>query len=250
MTLFRSEIAMNFRFKRLSLFVAIFVVCVSTAMAASTCPSATTYASYDPNPPGTGPSITCVTDNLQFSLFGFTSSALGGAVTPTPGSVAVTVEDPAVNPLLDGAGFSYNPGMSVSAGQEQDVAISFEVTALSGSITDLFIHFNGSVSSPTGGASTNYSETYCTSLDTNCNTFQVSDPPANLSQLITIPATTTLFITKDFTVSGGTNGSAGISQVVNEFSTSTVPEPREIGLLGLAMIGLVLAHRRIKASVN
>jgi hypothetical protein len=242
--------AMNFSFTRLSLFLAICLVCVSTAMAATTCPS-TTYADYNPAPPGPGPSITCATDNLQFSQFGFTSTSSGGAVKPTPGGIGVTVEDPAVTPGLDGPGFDFNPGFSVTSNQTQDAKISFQVTALNGTtINDLFIFFNGSISNPPGGASTNYSETYCTgSFTTGCNTFQVNNPPPNLSQLITIPNATTLYITKDFTASGGTNGSASISSVINEFS-SPVPEPREIGLLILAMVGLVFAHRRIKASVN
>lgn len=236
---------------RLSLFLAICLVFVSTAMASTTCPTGTSFASYNPNPPGSVASITCVTDNLQFSQFGFTSTSSGGVITPTPSSISVTVEDPAVTSGLDGPGFNFNPGFSVGPGQTEDAAISFEVTALNGtSINDLFIFFNGSVSNPPGGANTHYSETYCTGgFNTGCNVFAVNDPPANLSQLITIPNTTTLYITKDFTVTGGTNGSAGISSVVNEFS-SPVPEPREIGLLLFAMVGLVLAHRKIKAAVN
>ncbi len=246
---------MNLSFTRLSLFLAISLVCVSTAMASTTCPTqppaSVTYASYNPGPADVGTSsITCVTDNLQFSLFGFSSAANGGAVTPTPGGTGVVVEDPAVTPGIDGAGFNFDPGLSVGPNETQDEFITFEVTALNGaSINDLFIAFNGSISNPPGGANTVYSEKYCTGgFDTGCNIFQVNDPPSNLAQTITIPDTTTLYITKDFSVSGGTNGSAGISEIVNEFST--VPEPSEVGLLGLAMIGLVFAHRRIKASVN
>jgi len=242
---------MKFNLTRLSLFLAICLVFVSTAMASTTCPS-TNYGDYNPAPPGSGPSITCTTDNLQFSQFGFTSTSGGGAIKPTPSSIGVTVEDPAVTPGLDGPGFDFNPGFAVGPGGSQDGKISFQVTALNGtSINDLFIFFNGSVSNPPGGASAVYSETYCTiSFTQGCNIFQVQNPPPNLSQTIWLtPGVTSLYITKDFSVSGGTNGSAGISTVVNEFS-SPVPEPREIGLLIFAMVGLVLAHRKIKAAVN
>jgi hypothetical protein len=195
-------------------------------------------------------SISCATDSLGFSLFGFFGSASGGAVSPSPSSIGVTVVDPATNPTADGAGFQFNPNFSVGPLGSQDADISFKVTAAAGTyINDLFIGFNGSVSNPANGASATYSETYCTGgWNTGCNTFQVNDPPPNLTQLISIPNATTLYITKDFGVTGGSNGSAGISLVTNEFSTSTVPEPREIGLLILAMVGLVFAQRRIKAS--
>ncbi len=245
---------MNFSFTRFSLFLAICLVFVSTAMAATTCPSqppsTVNYSAYNPGPVDNGAgSINCATDNLSFSLFGFFGSSNGGAIAPTPSSIGVTVVDPTTTPGADGPGFNFNPGLSVGPGGAQDAEISFKVTAAAGSyINDLFIGFNGAVSNPANGASSSYSEEYCTGgWNTNCNIFQVNDPPPNLTQLITIPNATTLYITKDFGVSGG-NGSASISLVTNEFST--IPEPREIGLLILAMVGLVFAHRRIKASVN
>jgi hypothetical protein len=235
---------MNLGFNRLVFVLAICLVCASTAMAATTCPS-TTYADYNPNPPGPGSSITCVTENLQFSQFGFTSSAQGGALTPTPASIGVTVLDPGA----DGPGFDFNPGFSVGPGQKQDAVIKFEVTGLNGTlINDLFIGFNGSFS---GTGSTTYSETYCTTgFGTGtCGNFQVNNPPTALNQTITFAGVSHLYITKDFAASGGTNGSASISDVVNEFS-SPVPEPRQVGLMVLGMIGLVFAHRRFKTSVS
>ncbi len=244
---------MNFSFTRLSLFLVICLVCVSTAMASSTCPSqppsSVNYGdNYHPGPvdtPNGPPAITCVTENLQFSQFGFSS---GGTAPVNANEIGVTVVD---NQLPGpGSGFNFTPAFSDGPGSSTDAKISFLVTALNGTtIDDLFIHFNGSVSNPANGASTSYSETYCTtSFSTGCNVFQVNNPPSQLDQHIYIPNATQLWITKDFTARGG-NGSASISTIENTFS-SPVPEPREIGLLILAMVGLVFAHRRFKTSVN
>src|SRR5229473_3553733 len=177
----------------------------SAAMATTTCPNGT-YNLYQPSPPGVGPSITCATNNLGFSQFGFTSSA-SGALLPTPASLGVTVIDSPGN-----HGFNFNPGFTEGPGQSQDVALSFEVSALNGAtITDLSIFFNGAIF---GTGSTSFSETYCTtSFTMGCSVFQVNNPPPNLFKDISIAPTTTLFITKDFVASGGVLGSASISKV-------------------------------------
>ena len=222
---------------RLSLCLAICVVCVSTAMASTTCPTPSNWGVYLTT-------ASCAIDNLTFSQFGFNS---GGSLAPTAATIGVVVQDPAVTPGLDGPGFNFDPAFNVSAGQTADAALTFKVTAAAGSsINDLLIFFNGAF---TGNGSTSFSETYCTgSFTSGCQNFEVSNPGAGLSDLISIPNATTLYITKDFGVSGN-NGSASISAVTNEFS-SPVPEPGQIGLLILAMVGIVFASRRIKASAN
>ena len=221
---------------RLSLFLAICLVCVSTAMASPACPSPSNWGAYLTT-------TSCAIDNLTFSQFGFNS---GGTLAPTAASIGVVVQDPAVTPGLDGPGFNFDPAFNVASGQTADAALTFKVTAAAG-INDLLIFFNGAF---TGSGSTMFSETYCTgSFTSGCHDFEVSSPGPGLSDLISIPSATTLYITKDFGVSGGPNGSASISSVTNEFS-SPVPEPGQIGLLILAMVGIVFASRRIKASAN
>jgi hypothetical protein len=206
----------------------------SMAMAGTTCP-ATNWGAYYPTPPGIA---SCAINNLIFSNFGFAETSSGGATVPTPTSVGVSVIQTPGN-----EGFSFDPGFTVGANQTQDVTLTFVVTAAPGTtISDLYINFDGSYS---GTGSTRFSEEYCTGVGTGCNVFSVSNPNGDLSEEISIAPTTTLYITKDFGVNGGTDGSAGISQVINQFSnTSSVPEPASLSMMGIGLLGLGLIGRR------
>lgn len=202
----------------------------SMAMATTTCPTGG-YNLYS--------GLTCATNNLSFSNFGFQATASGGAVTPTPASVAVLPID-----VLGNEGFQFNPGFIEAAGQSQDVTITFTVTAAPGTtIEDLFIGFNGSFG---GTGTTNFSEKYCTvGFNSGCNIFSVANPNGALDQHIDIAPTTKLWITKDFGASSGSQGNAAISQVVNQYSnTSAVPEPASLSMMGLGLLGLGLIGRR------
>jgi len=202
----------------------------SMAMATTTCPTGG-YNLYS--------GLTCATNNLSFSNFGFQATASGGAVTPTAASVAVLPID-----VLGDEGFQFNPAFIESAGKLQDVTITFTVTAAPGTlIDDLSIGFNGSFG---GTGSTNFSEKYCTiSASLGCTIFSVANPNGDLDKHITITPTTKLWITKDFGASAGVDGNAAISQVTNTYSnTSAVPEPASLSMMGLGLLGLGLIGRR------
>ncbi|HYL35967.1 MAG TPA: PEP-CTERM sorting domain-containing protein [Bryobacteraceae bacterium] len=222
---------------RLTLVLIATLTVVSSAMAGTTCPSGG-YDLYSPQAIGTlTGSITCATNNLGFSEFQFGSSASGGASTPTPSSITVTPQT-----TLGDEGFTFSESFIEGVGQSQDANILFEVTAAPGTtIDDLFIFFNGTA---TGNGAVSFSETYCTtSFSTGCNTFSTS---SSVSQHIDITPTTHLFITKDFGANGGTDGTAHVSLVQNNFSN--VPEPSQIGFVLAGMVGLFFARRKVRGS--
>lgn len=208
----------------------------SVTMATTTCPTGN-YGQY------INPSITCATNNLQFSQFTFLA---GGTNPPTAASIGVTPID-----ILGNEGFTFNPAFNVTNGQSEDALLKFEVSGLNGTlISDVGIGFDGSFQ---GAGSSSFTETYCTDgfgLGT-CHTFSVTNPPSILNKEIDISPITHLFISKDFNVTApaGTGNQASISTASNQFSSAT-PEPSEIEMLSLGMSALFFARRWIKRSVR
>src|SRR5579864_5653274 len=84
----------------------------SVAMATTTCPTGNYDQYTDPT------SITCATNNLQFSQFGFQG---GGSNPPTAASIGVMPID-----ILGNEGFQFNPAFNVVNGQSEDATITFE----------------------------------------------------------------------------------------------------------------------------
>jgi len=206
----------------------------SAAMATTTCPSGN-YGQY------VAPtSITCATNFLQFSQFGFQA---GGTFPPTAASIGVIPID-----IPGNEGFQFNPAFSVVNGQSEDATVTFEVSGLAGAlISDLGISFNGSFQ---GSGSSSFTEEYCTDgfgLGT-CHTFSVTNPPEILNQEISITPTAHLFISKDFNVTApaGAGNQASISSATNQFSQ--VPEPSYFGVLVFVFPALIFFSRRKSAA--
>lgn len=204
---------------------------------ATTCPTSS-YTTY------LAGGFTCTSGNLTFGGFGYTSSASG---TPIPAS-AVTV-----TPITTtgNEGFQFQPtGMSVTnSGSTQnfsDVVLNYFVTDPFGTMS-LEMAFDGAF---TGTGLAGGTESYCLNQTTlsgcpggNAGTFSVTNPPTNLSNSVTFGAVTSIAISKDFSVSSGTSGSATITTISNQFAE--VPEPLSFALLGSGMAGLLLLRRRL-----
>jgi hypothetical protein len=65
--------------------------------------------------------------------------------------------------------------------------------------------------------------------------------------VLTTPSTS-ISITKDLIISGGSNGTASMSDFSNYYSHSAVPEPRAVSaLLGLGFFGIMAFVKRRQA---
>jgi hypothetical protein len=226
---------------RLSLLALIGLMSVSSVMATPTCPSdpyATTYVPGNGLPPS---SYVCDIGVLQFSNFTYSSAS----VDPTTVNVA-----PITTPGFEGLGFNGAYGVGKN-GQptSEDVFVGFTVTALQGQLTD--IHIDLSNVNATGTGLVDYTEQFCM-LNGTCQ-LEVFKPGSSLSTSIDLVNTaiggpvTSLNITKDISLTAGSNGTASMSGFDNYYS-HTVPEPRTVSILLVGgFLGIVAFMKRRQA---
>lgn len=209
------------------------------AAADSPCPSSDPLSYYLVNFSGVAG---CTVGNLDFNNFTYNT---GGTNPIMASSVGVA---PIIG--LDGPGLNFDPAADIQgANLSTDVLVGFHVTALSGSLADIFMGF-GNVTAVNGGTAL-YTEQYCGGPSNQCSTF-VDAPVTNNYSMVNLgpPAftgpITTLSITKDLQLQTGSNpnGIAATSSFLNEYSE--VPEPRGITmLLGMGLLaGFVVFKRR------
>jgi hypothetical protein len=224
---------MKYNLFRLSLLAIVCLVSVSTAMAYVACPT-TTLANGTPPPAyentdGSSNGYECQIGTLLFSDF--------HSSTPSVPPADIGVQPGYQIPPSTSPGFEFNGPFS---GLE-DVNVQFTVTALTGSITDVYIDLINSHVTGTGEVS--YTETVCPS-NSGC-TLYADNPNGTTTDEITLsPGATSINIDKDLELLPGSNGTASMSAFSNYYST-TVPEPREVSiLLGLGFFGIMAFMKR------
>lgn len=224
-------------------FTLLILFCVMSLISfGATCAQSASYATFM----SVG---SCTVGNIELSNFGLVSTAnpTGSAIQAS--SITLTLNTGTAGQL----GMTFNTGMSATgAGNFQDLNFSFDLTGLNNLVMFIgdSLTFNGSA---TGGASTGVSSVVCTSgPTTTCpsgDTYlaQVFNPPPILGDTMSFPGAFKIWANKDAVVSGADGGTGQISSITNTYlyeTTSDVPEPGAMFLIGGGLAAFALFRRR------
>ena len=175
-----------------------------------------------------------------FDEFSFSASSAGGAIAPTEG-IKVTAT---LFGIEDEIGIYFNALWQAGPMQWVDTTIRFRVTVLDPdhSINGVLLGSGAMGAAGTGGVSITES-IYSSFPGPEIAHGQVVDIAGfrvNENEMTFAP-TNQVYVVKDIGVSGGTLGSATVSQVYQVFHQ--IPEPASLSLLGMGVIALFRRRR-------
>jgi len=174
---------------------------------------------------------------LEFSNFQYTQTP-----PPAPPTAAGVGVSAFTGPPAGETGLEFGSSWNAGPGVTNDWVLKYEVTVIKGGpITDAFLGITGGINGTPGTGRINVSESIRDSNGNSLAHLTASEPGSDTATTTFAPQTT-LFITKDINVSGGSDG-ASLSVIDQAYSTSSTPEPASIALLGIGMTGF-LAFRR------
>lgn len=225
---------------------ALSVILASSLMAfADNCPT-TTYDNYIVS------GFSCGIGDKTFSNFQYTGTSNPPGFAIGPGSIGVTPITTAGDP-----GFQWSAGWFASNASgvlTQDSLFQFNASVNQGGapITDLSLAIGGVGFSGTGAVVVD--ETACLgALLPTCTGGQIitlrvfdSSGGSQLVDTVSFTGVDLVSVSKDVEIQAGTNGSASLSVLTDQFSegSSTVPEPGTLSMLGLGAAALVGFGRR------
>jgi len=196
-----------------------------------------------------GSTVTVVgAETLLFSNFGYSSSTTVGAGTPTVGVPPASLIS--VNPFAvsNETGLAFGGQLSAGIGNVVDIAISYIVTAPAGE----FINDAVSISAggPIGGTGTGtytINETIVNAGNLGQTLGVLNTGLGNPSATVSFTPVQSVFVTKDIFLTGGSTG-LSLSVIDQGFSSTGVPEPTSVALLGIGMTGFLVFRRLFKRS--
>jgi hypothetical protein len=191
-----------------------------------------------PPPPG-GPYA--IVGNLEFSTFTY---------SPTGPPTAAQVTVSAFTSVVGETGITFSGGFFAFTGTIVDYAITYEVTALKGTITDAYLAATGG-NFNNGNGSFSISESITTLGGVQLGkTMEVAGPGSGTTASTSwSPGVTSILVTKDIFLFGGSSTPGVTLSVINQgFSGTSVPEPASFALLGIGMTGFLALRRFFKKS--
>ncbi|MGA2905930.1 MAG: PEP-CTERM sorting domain-containing protein [Candidatus Korobacteraceae bacterium] len=195
-----------------------------------------------------GSGFQCTINDQTYSSFTYSDTSSPAGFGIGPGSVEVI---PITTTNNTGFQFTGPWGVSTSGGiLAQDSEFAWTVNS-TGLITDLSLSIAGVGFTGTGAI--NLDETACLgAILPACSggttvTLSVFDSSAGnqLYDQVNFAGVHEVSVEKDLLVSAGTNGSAEVSVITDQFSeSSTVPEPGTLSMMGLGVVALAGFVRR------
>jgi hypothetical protein len=168
-----------------------------------------------------------------FSSFSYSTDPVGAP--PTAANITVKAFLPPGNE----GGITFSGGFNAAPGMTVDYALSYVVTAPAGHlISDATL---SAAMGNNGGTGTVSIVELLTFPDGSGKSMEVSLPGSS-QETITFPGVQSILVQKDMFLNGGSLG-ANVTFVNQGFSSTSIPEPASMALLGIGMTGL-LAFRR------
>ena len=226
------------------------LICLASAVLATTA-----SAELSPWEPVTGDPVPLSSIEGGFLIFGdkvlsdidFFGSASGGAITPDTNSIFV---QGGLNNITGDYGLRFNLSWNAFANQTVNATLSFKISVLEESdnyIKDVALDITGVSANGTGGV--NLGESVRDINDSHlallfCTVYPNSPPEDTFDYEEFRPVKAIWIHSKDISCTGGTNGSAHISEFYQYYSQ--VPEPATIMLFGTAGAWILTRKRKSK----